>query len=153
MYCRHHHRAGKGNYCSYSNEATHSPTRTNSSREITNSSTKRLGFSTKRTNLSTERTNSSHESPGFSTGRPGFSTESKLCSECNELLDYAVHRLSHCPHGDRKPTCRKCPIHCYNPTARLQIARVMRWSGKRMILHHPIAAIRHLLSEITPGQL
>jgi len=68
-----------------------------------------------------------------------------LCRECRELLDYATVRLSACPHGECKPTCRRCAIHCYNKEMKRRIAAVMRWSGKRMMLYHPIAALRHLM--------
>lgn len=71
-----------------------------------------------------------------------------LCSECSELLAYAHARLERCPHGDRKPTCRMCPVHCYRKDMRVKIAEIMRYSGPRMLFHHPIAAFRHLFSEM-----
>ncbi len=67
-----------------------------------------------------------------------------LCSECANLLDYAHRRLEHCRHGEVKPSCTRCPIHCYSPRKRAQIRLVMRYAGPRMIWHHPILAIRHL---------
>lgn len=70
---------------------------------------------------------------------------SKLCAECSALLAYALARLSHCPHGNKKPTCQKCTIHCYAPSRREEIRNVMRYAGPRMLLHHPIAAILHLI--------
>lgn len=39
----------------------------------------------------------------------------ELCSECRDLLAYAHARLDRCPYGERKPSCRSCKIHCYNP--------------------------------------
>ena len=38
-----------------------------------------------------------------------------LCPDCKELLQYAHARLSHCPFGEKKTTCRLCPVHCYKP--------------------------------------
>ncbi|EHN68306.1 nitrous oxide-stimulated promoter family protein [Aliivibrio fischeri] len=70
-----------------------------------------------------------------------------LCEECQQLMDYAEVRLDRCPYGENKPTCNTCPIHCYKPEPKEQMRRVMRFSGPRMLLHHPILAIRHLLSE------
>lgn len=70
-----------------------------------------------------------------------------LCRECVCLLEYAHTRLSRCPHGHDKPTCRKCTIHCYNPEMRERMRLVMRYSGPRMILYYPIAAVKHLLRE------
>lgn len=69
----------------------------------------------------------------------------KLCADCRDLLDYALLRLSKCPYQEAKPTCAKCPIHCYAPTQRQRIKTVMRYAGPRMLLHRPVLAVRHLL--------
>ena len=71
-----------------------------------------------------------------------------LCPRCRELLDYAHCRLDRCRFGENKPTCKKCSVHCYRPEMKERIRTVMRWSGPRMIIYHPIVAIRHLLREI-----
>jgi len=73
-----------------------------------------------------------------------------LCSECSELLSYAETKLDRCPYGEQKPTCNRCPIHCYKPEPKEQMRLVMRYSGPRMLLRHPILAIRHLLHERKP---
>ncbi len=70
-----------------------------------------------------------------------------LCEQCEALLDYAEVRLDRCPYGQRKPTCNRCPIHCYKPEPKAEMKAVMRYSGPRMLLPHPILAIRHLLHE------
>lgn len=70
-----------------------------------------------------------------------------LCPECLELLEYAHQRLDHCKFGENKSTCKKCPVHCYKPSMREQMRQVMRYAGPRMLWHHPIAAIRHLLDK------
>ena len=70
-----------------------------------------------------------------------------LCPSCHELLDYAHRRLDRCRYGEEKPTCKKCPIHCYRPEMKERIRAVMRWSGPRMILYHPVDAIKHVLRE------
>ena len=72
----------------------------------------------------------------------------ELCPSCQELLDYAFKRLDRCRYGSEKPTCKKCPIHCYRPDMKERIKEVMRWSGHRMILYHPTAAILHLIREL-----
>lgn len=69
---------------------------------------------------------------------------SELCPECAQLLEYAQSRLARCPHGNAKPSCRSCRIHCYQPAHRQRIAAVMRYSGPRMLLYHPLTALRHL---------
>ncbi|GAA5645137.1 nitrous oxide-stimulated promoter family protein [Vibrio proteolyticus] len=70
-----------------------------------------------------------------------------LCEECDALLRYAVQRLDRCPYGAAKPTCNRCPIHCYKPEPKQRMLAVMRYAGPRMLLPHPILAIRHLIHE------
>lgn len=74
-----------------------------------------------------------------------------LCSLCRELLDYAEVRLDRCPYGQNKPTCNRCPIHCYKPEPKVQMKAVMRYSGPRMLLPHPLLALRHLRHEKRPA--
>ena len=68
-----------------------------------------------------------------------------LCPACTELLAYALCRLERCPYGQAKPTCADCPIHCYSPAKRECIREAMRYAGPRLILHHPILALLHML--------
>lgn len=70
-----------------------------------------------------------------------------LCEECQALIDYAETRLDRCPYGQSKPTCNRCPIHCYKPEPKEQMRLVMRYSGPRMLLPHPLLALRHLRHE------
>jgi YbgA-like uncharacterized protein len=67
------------------------------------------------------------------------------CEECSGLMEYARRRLERCPFGEQKPTCVNCPIHCYQPKIRDQMKAVMRFSGPRMLLRHPVLALRHWL--------
>lgn len=66
-----------------------------------------------------------------------------LCSECEGLMVYARARLQRCVFGAGKPTCAKCPVHCYQPARREQMKGVMRYAGPRMLWHHPVLTIRH----------
>lgn len=68
-----------------------------------------------------------------------------LCSECARLAEYAKTRSNRCPFMENKTFCSNCRVHCYKPEMREKIREVMRFSGPRMIFHHPIAAIRHLI--------
>lgn len=72
----------------------------------------------------------------------------ELCDDCRVLLAYAHQRLDRCPKGNGKTSCRKCSIHCYAPDKRAKIREVMRFAGPSMIFVHPVAAIRHLISEM-----
>jgi hypothetical protein len=69
----------------------------------------------------------------------------ELCGECGDLLDYALERLDRCPFGEGKTACGDCEIHCYKPAMRDRVREVMRFAGPRMIFHHPILAVLHLL--------
>ena len=75
----------------------------------------------------------------------------ELCAECRELRDYAIMRLRKCVFAEEKPTCAKCPVHCYKPDMRARIAAVMRYAGPRMLLAHPVRAIRHLVDGLAPA--
>jgi hypothetical protein len=68
-----------------------------------------------------------------------------LCPECQGLMDYAAVRLERCHFGSDKPTCVKCPVHCYQRERREQIRVVMRYAGPRMLWQHPILSLRHWL--------
>ncbi len=70
-----------------------------------------------------------------------------LCQECGDLAAYAAQRLDNCPFQDNKPTCAKCPVHCYKPARREQVRAVMRYAGPRLWWRRPILTIRHLLTE------
>ena len=74
--------------------------------------------------------------------------QGQLCPECQALVDYAYQRIKRCPYGSKKPTCAKCPIHCYKPAQREQIRQVMRYAGPRMLIHHPFLAVLHLVDGI-----
>jgi hypothetical protein len=68
-----------------------------------------------------------------------------LCSECAELIDYALERLQKCPFQEGKTTCAKCPVHCYQLLMRERMRTVMRYSGPRMTYRHPVLALLHLI--------
>lgn len=75
----------------------------------------------------------------------------QFCQECEALVNYAEQRLEYCRFGEQKSTCGNCKVHCYRPKERAQIRDVMRFSGPRMILHHPLMAIQHIFdSQIKP---
>ncbi|MCD8120429.1 MAG: nitrous oxide-stimulated promoter family protein [Lachnospiraceae bacterium] len=68
-----------------------------------------------------------------------------LCPECAALDAYARKRSEKCPFMETKTFCSNCKVHCYQPEMREKIRTVMRFSGTRMIFHHPVAAIRHVV--------
>jgi hypothetical protein len=74
--------------------------------------------------------------------------DGRLCGDCERLMQYAEKRLEKCPYGTDKPTCAKCPIHCYKPAQREQARIIMRYAGPRMTWRHPLRALRHLLDKL-----
>lgn len=66
-----------------------------------------------------------------------------LCPECAQFLAYANVRLERCHFGPEKPTCAKCPVHCYQRDRREQVRVIMRHAGPRMLWEHPVMSLRH----------
>lgn len=75
----------------------------------------------------------------------------ELCADCSALLDYAYLRLDRCRFGEAKPTCAKCPVHCYQAARREQVKAVMRYAGPRMVWKHPVMSLRHWLDAWRPS--
>lgn len=73
------------------------------------------------------------------------SRKGELCPDCDELDAYARARSDRCPFMETKTFCSNCRVHCYKPQMREKIRAVMRFAGPRMIFHHPVAAVRHVV--------
>lgn len=71
-----------------------------------------------------------------------------LCPNCAALEAYAQSRSDRCPFMETKTFCSNCRTHCYRPDMRKKIREVMRFSGPRMIFHHPVMAVRHLIDSL-----
>lgn len=69
----------------------------------------------------------------------------ELCPECSTFMDYAKTRLDKCPFQEKKSTCGKCLIHCYQSSMKEQVKIVMRYAGPRMLRHHPGLAMHHIV--------
>ena len=68
-----------------------------------------------------------------------------LCGKCQQFLDYAGVRLERCRFGREKPTCAKCPVHCYQRDRREQVRVIMQHARPRMLWEHPLMSLRHRL--------
>ena len=79
----------------------------------------------------------------------GTSKQTGLCRDCHKLNDYARSRSDHCPFMETKTFCSNCKVHCYRPDMREKIREVMGYSGPRMIFHHPVTAMRHVIETKT----
>lgn len=69
----------------------------------------------------------------------------QLCPVCQEVADYAKDRSARCPFMEQKTFCANCQVHCYKPAMREEIRKIMRYSGPRMLFHHPGMAVWHLI--------
>lgn len=69
----------------------------------------------------------------------------QLCPECAALDAYARLRSDKCPFMEIKTFCSNCKVHCYKKDMREKIREAMRFSGPRMIFHHPVQACRHVI--------
>lgn len=70
-----------------------------------------------------------------------------LCAECEHISRYASAKLDKCPFGDNKKACSRCKVHCYKPEMRARIKEIMRYSGPRMLLYHPIDFAKHIVKD------
>ena len=71
-----------------------------------------------------------------------------ICESCNELMDYASLRSEKCPHMKTKTFCANCTTSCYKPEMKERIREVMRFSGPRMIVVHPIMVVSHVICSV-----
>ena len=69
------------------------------------------------------------------------------CKDCESLMRYAAKRLQKCPYGEDKPTCAKCPVHCYKAEQRPKVREIMRFAGPRMTWRYPIKSLVHLFDK------
>ena len=67
-----------------------------------------------------------------------------LCNDCGKLLNHGTAKLMLCPY-EPKPTCRKCPTHCYAPRYREKVRRVMRFSGPYLVKRGRLHYLLHYL--------
>ncbi len=70
---------------------------------------------------------------------------SGICGECAGLYDYAVRRTDKCPFKERKPVCGRCQVHCHKPEMREKMRAVMRYSGPKILLSHPVLGVMHII--------
>jgi len=75
-----------------------------------------------------------------------------LCSECNELLEYAKNRFDNCPFQEKKTCCGICGLSCYQPQMKEKATVVFTYSGPRMFFHHPVLAFHHICMALKEPQ-
>lgn len=72
------------------------------------------------------------------------SADHSLCPNCKLLLEQVHRKIENCKYGMSKPNCSRCDIYCYSEDMRKGVKAVMRYSGLRMLVYHPILSIMHL---------
>jgi len=71
-------------------------------------------------------------------------TDHSLCPDCKLLLEQVHKRIENCKYGMCKPNCSRCDIYCYSADMRKRVKAVMKYSGPKMLLQHPILTALHL---------
>ena len=72
----------------------------------------------------------------------------ELCDECKEVLEYSLKRIDHCRYMETKTFCANCKTPCYSPQMKEKIKKIMKFSGPRMLIYHPILVVYHIISGI-----
>ncbi|MGX7025946.1 nitrous oxide-stimulated promoter family protein [Vagococcus hydrophili] len=75
-----------------------------------------------------------------------FSDEAHQLEE-EDVANYAMARLNYCRFGEDKPTCKVCPVHCYKKSYKDKMQQIMRYSGPRMLIYHPVMSVEHFMKE------
>ena len=70
------------------------------------------------------------------------------CEMCQTCLEYALSRVKNCPRKSYRGLCKGCTIHCFKDEYREEIKKIMRFSGPRMMVKHPILALWHILDGV-----
>ncbi|WP_081580526.1 MULTISPECIES: nitrous oxide-stimulated promoter family protein [unclassified Dehalobacter] len=71
--------------------------------------------------------------------------QNRRCEDCERLYKYSSKKIEQCMFGENKPVCARCKIHCYKLEMRVEIKKVMRYSGPRMLFKHPILTLYHII--------
>ena len=72
------------------------------------------------------------------------SAPNALCHQCKDFLSYAQKRIDYCRYGVEKPACSECPTHCYIPTQRETVRKIMLYAGPKIMFMHPLLALFHV---------
>ena len=70
----------------------------------------------------------------------------ELCDECKDVLNYSLNRIDNCKYMDTKTFCSNCKKPFYSPKMKEKIKQIMKFSGPRILFHHPLLVISHMLS-------
>jgi hypothetical protein len=77
--------------------------------------------------------------------RAHHGSHQQLCPPCHSLLERTCLHLHHCPFGNDKPVCGRCPNNCHASPDHAIPRNIMRYAGPRLLWHHPLLALFHIL--------
>ena len=75
-------------------------------------------------------------------------TDNKLCPKCTALLTTAMLKIQRCPYGIAKPICDACETPCFGEVPTKEFRSIMKSGQKKMLLSHPLMAVRHKLASL-----
>jgi len=75
-------------------------------------------------------------------------TDNKLCPKCTALLTTAMLKIQRCPYGISKPICDACETPCFGEVPTKEFRNIMKSAQKKMLLSHPLMAVRHKLASL-----
>lgn len=70
----------------------------------------------------------------------------KLCARCTAVLSNVMIKISRCPYGIGKPICEQCETPCFGERFTNEFMTIMKGGQKKMLLSHPIMAVKHKLA-------
>lgn len=74
--------------------------------------------------------------------------DGKLCPKCTALLTTVMLRIQRCPYGIGKPICDRCETPCFGENQTKEFIEIMNAGQKKMLLSHPMMAVRHKIAKI-----
>ena len=75
-------------------------------------------------------------------------TDNKLCPKCTALLTTVMLKIQRCPYGIAKPICDACETSCFGEVPTNEFRAVMKAGQKKMLLSHPLMAVKHKLASL-----
>lgn len=75
-------------------------------------------------------------------------SDGKLCRKCTGLLSTVMLKIQRCPYGIGKPICDACETPCFGEIQTNDFKAIMKSGQKKMLLSHPIMAIKHKLAGV-----
>lgn len=75
-------------------------------------------------------------------------SDNKLCPKCTALLTTAMLKIQRCPYGITKPVCDACETPCFGEVQTKEFRQIMKSGQKKMLLSHPLMAVRHKLASL-----